>query len=239
LSLQKRLSRGFTILANYTWSKTLDNLPINVDATNIGLGGKYVLPSTFKDYRTLDRGRSDFDRAHVVSVSYVWRIATLANLNPFVRGAAGGWQLNGIISAQSGGQLTVLAGQDRSQTAIGQDRGVLTSQDKYLSGACANIAPCVNFLNPQAFAIPALGTFGNVGKGSLYSPGVVNWDIGVGKAFPIKERLSVQFRAEFFNLLNHMNLSTGTTMSVAGAGFGQVRSARDPRIGQLALKLAF
>ena len=214
-------------------------MPINVDATNLGLGGKYVKPSSFPDYRALDRGRSDFDRNHVFSVSYVWRLAALSNSNPLLRGVAGGWQLSGVVSVQSGGQLTVLAGQDRSLTAIGQDRGVLASQDQYLSGPCANVAPCVNFLNPQAFAIPALGTFGDVGKGALRGPGLVNWDMGFVKNFLVKEHFNIQFRGEFFNFSNHMNLGGGTTMSVAGAGFGQLRTSRDPRIGQLALKLSF
>ena len=109
----------------------------------------------------------------------------------------------------------------------------------------------MNWLVPSSFAAPALGTFGSLGKGALRGPGLFNTDAGIYKYFPIKERVIIQFRAEFFNIFNRANFyspsnlsSTGFTTgslgdALSGAGFGNILAARDPRIGQLALKLSF
>jgi hypothetical protein len=93
-------------------------------------------------------------------------------------------------------------------------------------------------VNPAAFALPAIGTFGNVGKGSLRGPGILNWDMGVNKNFAIHERWTMELRAEFFNATNRVNLLAPTS-SVNSAGFGSIRTASDPRIGQLAMKIKF
>jgi hypothetical protein len=96
----------------------------------------------------------------------------------------------------------------------------------------------VNYLNPSAFVLPAVGQFGNVQKGSLVGPAYVDWDASLLREFDVKERLHFQFRAEYFNVLNHANLGDpGTTVS--DAGFGSITSANDPRIAQLALKAIF
>jgi hypothetical protein len=162
----------------------------------------------------------------------------LSHANRLLRGVLGGWQASGILSAQSGPPLTMRAGVDRSSTGIGSDSATLVNSNVYGHGACQNSAPCVDFLVPSAFSLPAVGTFGNVAKGTLRGPGLFNWDIGVAKHFHINERLDLQFRAEFFNALNRENLSSPGS-SVNGAGFGAIRSGRDPRIGQMALKLSF
>jgi hypothetical protein len=96
----------------------------------------------------------------------------------------------------------------------------------------------VNYFNPQAFAQPALGTFGNVGKGRFRAPGTSDWDISASKDFRLTERLTVKFRAEFFNVLNGVRLNNPVT-TVSTSGFGGVLSSADPRIAQMALKVAF
>jgi len=144
-----------------------------------------------------------------------------------VRNIAGGWQVSGIVSGRSGTQLTVASGTDRSMTAINRDRADLVlGQDPYTSGACANIAtPCFKYFNTAAYVNPALGSFGNVGKGVLRGPGSYNLDMSLSKNFKIRENLSARFRAEAFNALNHMNLGDPTA-SLSGTGFGQIRSGR-------------
>jgi hypothetical protein len=202
------------------------------------LNAGFVMPPTVQGFKSLDQGPSDFDYRHVFIVSYVWQLPSLSRMNRLVREIAGGWEISGITSAQTGIPLTILAGKDQSQTAIGMDHGQLVSQNTYASGACAVQAPCVNFLAPSAFALPALGNFGNLAKGSLRGPGLLNFDLGIFKTFPITERWTLQLRAEFFNALNRANFnSPGTTVSAGG--FGSILSARDPRIGQLALKILF
>jgi len=86
--------------------------------------------------------------------------------------------------------------------------------------------------------LPAIGTFGNVGKDSVIGPGLVTWDMGIFKNFPFREHGKVQFRAEFFNALNRANFSNPSSSVSAGA-FGSISGANDPRIGQLAMKVVF
>ncbi len=238
LSLEKRLSHGFTILANYTWSKSQDDLHTGIDAFTPMLSSTQAMPPSIQGFKSLDRGPSDFDYRQVFVVSYVWQLPLLSHTARLLREVAGGWEFSGITSAQTGGPLTILAGQDRSQTGIGQDRAVLTSQTIYGSGACQNRAPCVNDLVPSSFALPAIGTFGTLDKGVFRGPGLFNTDLGLFKNFRIKERATIQIRAEFFNSFNRANFNNPGT-SVTGSGFGAILSARDPRIGQMALKVSF
>jgi hypothetical protein len=139
---------------------------------------------------------------------------------------------------QSGAPLTIVAGTDRSQTNINQDRAVITGSP-YGSNAClTSTGTCVSYLNPASFVLPPIGSFGNVGKGLLIGPGLVNLDAGLVKIIPVRERLQMQVRAEFFNIFNHPNFANPNN-SVSGAGLGQILSAADPRIGQLAIKVVF
>jgi hypothetical protein len=171
-------------------------------------------------------------------LSYVWTSPALTHQSRLLRAAFGSWEVSGILTTETGQPITVTAGQDRSLTGLGQDRAVLVGP-AYGPGACKNSAPCASYLSVAGFALPALGTFGNVAKGALRGPGLVNWDAGLFKNFQLVERLQLQFRAEFFNLANHTNLSNPSA-SVSSGSFGQILStATDPRIGQLALKILF
>jgi hypothetical protein len=238
LSLEKRLTHGFTILANYTWSKSLDNLPVGLDAVTPMLNATHVAPPNVQGFKSLDQGPSDFDFEQVFVVSYVWQLPSLSKGNRLLRGVVGGWQFSGITSARSSGPMSIVAGRDQSQSGIGYDRAVAVSQNAYGPGACQNRAPCVDFLTPTAFAVPQLGSFGSLGKGRFRGPGVFNTDMGIFKRFAFGERLSLQVRAEFFNVFNRVNFNN-PAVSVSSAGFGSILSARDPRIGQLALKVLF
>jgi hypothetical protein len=237
VSLEKRFSRNISFSTNYTWAKSLDNVAQNYNATGPADGGSFTLPWYFPNSNLLDRGPSDFDHQHRFVASWVWQSPRLDKMNAALRAVAGDWQLSGVFQAQSGGPLTILAGQDRSQTNLGRDRATI-SGEPYGSGACKNAAPCVDYLNPASFGLPAVGTFGTLGKGVFRGPGLANVDVGLFKNFPVRERLRFQFRAEFFNLFNRVNLNDPTN-SVAAGGFGSIRGSRDPRIGQLALKLYF
>jgi len=238
-TVQKRLSHGFSISGNYTWSKALDDVAAaGGDFVTPAVGADYTLPWTYQDYKKFDRGPAGSDYRHVFSSSFVWSLPTLTNAQTFVRGAVGGWQLNGIVSARSGGPLSVRSGLDRSLTGVGQDKAVLLSDDILRSGPCANVAPCSNWLNAAAFGQPDLGTFGTLGKGIFRGPGRFTMNLTMSKHFRITEQVGLQFRAEFFNALNHTSFNDpGTVLSAAG--FGTIRSAAEPRIGQLALKVSF
>lgn len=245
LTGQKRFSQsglswlhGLTLLANYTYSRSLDDLPVGGGVADIGTGSVSTLPFGSAFRHETDFGRSDFDHTHRFVLSYVWQLPKLQGSGKYVRNLLGDWEVTGILTAQSGDPLTVLAGKDQSQTGLNQDRGVLLGNPNG-AGACKNVTPCVDFLNPASFARPATGTFGNVGKGFISGPDLTTWDMGFFKDIPLRgERYRLQFRAEFFNIFNRVNFNDPTN-SVSSGGFGQIRGAGDPRIGQLALKVFF
>ncbi len=235
ISVEKRMTSRFTLLANYTFSKSINDLPINQGVS--GFFRSTTKPWWTEGFRRFDRGLADFDRSHHFVASYVWKLPGPSGLGAVLRFLAGGWETSGIMRAATGMPITVLAGQDRSGTGTGLDRVNLVGPP-YGPGACGNTAPCIDYLVRSSFALPDLGSFGSMGKSSLRAMGLFNWDVGFMKSIRWGERLRVQLRAEFFNLLNHTNPSSPTS-SLNSAGFGTIRGAADPRIGQLALKLAF
>ncbi len=239
LTAQKRFSHGFSVLANYTWSKSIDDLPYNQGITGVAAGSNSPVPWNFPGRHQYDRGPSEFDHTHRFVTSYLYALPGLKGSHRVLRTVAGGWQLNGILTFQTGGPLTILAGKDQSQTGIGSDRASYLGGDIYGSGACGASAGCVNYLIPAAFGLPATGAYGNIGKGSLRGPNLFNWDTGLFKEFGLwRESTKLQFRAEFFNTANRRNFNNPNVTQSAG-GFGSITSAQDPRIGQLALKFLF
>ena len=239
LTAQKRFSKGFTVLANYTWAKSIDDWPYGQDITTVVSGGNSPIPWYLPGRHQFDRGPSDFDRTQRLVASFVYAMPALSRAPAAVRFVAGGWGLTGIITAQTGYPFTATYGKDQSGTALGSDRTVQLSSAVYGSGACGTAAPCVDWLVPSAFGAPVAGTYGNMGKGSLRGPNSIAYNGGLTKDFPLRrERLKFQFRAEYFNLFNRVNFNNPAS-SFSGAGFGQIKGAGDPRIGQLALKLVF
>jgi hypothetical protein len=187
--------------------------------------------------------------------SFIWQLPKLDSAPRALRYVVGNWQLSGMLTGQSGGPITVIAGKDLSGTGLNSDRGVyIGGVDPYGTNACGSKAPCVSYLNPNAFTLPAQGTYGNMGKGVLRGPDMFDYDGALAKDIPLRgERVHLQFRAEYFNLFNRVNLlnpglsandtsGTGTvqhTANLSNAGFGQITADMAPRIGQLALKVIF
>lgn len=241
MTLKKRMSKNLTLTAAYTYSRPLDDMPIGGDGSStIGADTTSTLPWYSPGRHQMDYGPSVNNYPNHLVVSYVWLLPTLSAYNRVLKGFLGDWEWNGIVTAQSGSDFTVLAGADISETGLGEDRAVLEPGVSIsdAAGACGTRAPCVNYFNPKAFVLPAAGTFGDTAKDSMMGPGLFTWDMGVFKNIPIKEQIKLQFRAEFFNVFNRANFSNPAS-SVAGSGFGTISGANDPRIGQLALKLIF
>ncbi|HKE05993.1 MAG TPA: carboxypeptidase regulatory-like domain-containing protein, partial [Blastocatellia bacterium] len=242
LSAERRMTGGLTILGSYTWSKSIDDLPPGAGVT--GFDTYSARPWDDPLRHQFDRGPSEFDHTHRFVVSYVWKLPALANSKGLVRHTLGDWQFTGLVSAQTGRPITILSGVNNSGTGIGQDRANIAGE-AYGSGACAgNTKACKDWLNPASFVANPVGTFGNLGKGSLRFPGAFTWDMAFTKNFPFTESISLQFRAEFFNIFNRVNFdeatATGNFSRISSKGnFGALQQAGDPRIGQLALKLFF
>jgi hypothetical protein len=256
LSLERRASHGVTILAHYTYSKSIDDLPYVIGGSGVAdLGaGDALSPAPWFDptRHQWDRGPSDFDHAQRFALSYVAPLPGFTASSSLLRAVLGGWKLSGLVQAQTGRPLTPMSGfgsgSDRSQTGLGRDRAVFLGGNAYFDGTidpCASTtAICVPYLNKSAFTQPAVGAFGNAGKGSLRFPGLYTWDMGFLKDVRVTEGVKVQFRAEFFNIFNRVNFrdddgNADNTARVNNSNFSALRSANDPRIGQLALKIVF
>ena len=266
-SLERRVSHGITALVNYTYSKNLDDLPFGEGVTGFDTGYS-ALPFTDPDRHRFDYGPSSFDHTHVFTASYVWQTPGLEGASRWMRQAFGNFEVAGIVSAASGRPFTVLQGTEISGTGIGNDRGTLIpGAQVYSKNSCAGVtAACVSWLNPAAFQPtktasgannPAIfGTFGNISKNPYRLPKTADWDVQLSKNFTVTERVRLQLRGEYFNVLNHPNfapesISTGAVNSTDqisafdklnnNSSFGTFRAgqAGDPRIAQLAAKIIF
>ena len=237
--LQQRLDFGLALLGSYTWSKSID------DASNFFTSaGDPNFPQNSFDLRA-ERGRSNFDVRHRLSVSYSYDL-------PFGKGRAyladrglvstilTGWQTFGIVTLQSGRPFTVAllqeidnSGTGRSALGFGANDRPSVAGDPALSQRTPE-----RWFNRNAFVFPSPGTFGNAGRNILDGPGYQNVNASIVKNTRLSERFNLQFRAEAFNLFNHPNFNLPDNF-LGSPTFGQITSAREPRHIQFGLKLLF
>ncbi len=237
LSVNRKFSHGLTFLGSYVWSKY-------IDVFSFGQAG-VSFPRDPLDLNS-DKGPSDNDVTHRFVISYIWQVPKVAR---FGHGVANkiinGWDFNGITTIQSGTPFTVLSGKDTSLTA-GQQASPLEHADA-VPGQNPTLDPnrshndLINeYFNTAAFQLSAEGTFGNVGRNTLRGPGIVDFDFAIFKDFPVSERWGrVQFRNEYFNILNNVNFFNPVNSLSAGGAFGHIFGSRDPRFIQFALKWIF
>jgi hypothetical protein len=237
-TVEKRLSTGLSLLANYTWSKTLDDFaPI----------GSYYGPSNPFN-RHFDYGASDDDVRHVFKFSGTYQLPHFG-VNGFADKMFNGWQLSSIVTWQGGFPFTVYSGVDNSLSGEFEDRADFTGSSvgqAQLSSGRSHAQMVQKWFNTSLFQPNATGTFGNLGKNVLRGPRMFNNNMALVKDTKIGERFGVQFRAEAFNVFNNVNFqlyttngNTGLDRSQADPTFGQIFNAAAPRILQLALKVMF
>ncbi|MEO8663187.1 MAG: TonB-dependent receptor [Bryobacteraceae bacterium] len=236
--LERRVSSGLTFLAAYTWAHALDNS----DMSTLG-GGSYA--GKLMDIFNLpgEKGGSAFDVRHRFSTSVMYDLPGLHNAHPVVRSVAGGWQVGAIGTLQSGFASTVVGGGQTTGTGVSSRPQIAQGQQAELS---SDERSREHWFNTAAFSIPALGQFGNATRGNVHLPGVELMDLIASKNFRIGERVGLQFRSEFFNALNHVNLGAPGLNVRAPASFGLITSANlgagatNPgRTIQFGLKLRF
>jgi len=229
-TVQKRFSHGFSILANYTISKSTDI------ASYATIEGNSAGPDPFNFNN--NRGLSDFDTPQRLVISGIVEHPRLGGRHPLLRAVAGGWQSNFIFTAQSGTPITVFSGVDNALTGVGSNRVDLTGQSWVLPDGRSRGEQVLAWFDRAAFRQNAQGTIGQLGRNMLRAPGAWNADYSVFKEFPVVERLRLQFRGEFFNVFNHTRLG-GPNTTFTSPLFGRITSAYEPRIGQLAIKVIF
>lgn len=232
ITWNRRFSHGFTLLGSYVFSKSMD---IASNDGNSGLGNQGRDPYNWN----LDYGPSDFDVKHRFVTSFVYRIPGLVSEGKLVKALTDGWQMDGILTEQTGAPFTIRAGVDRSLVGVNLDTAdVIGPVGTYNNESSAQ--KVAKYFNTSAYALPALGTFGTSGRNSLYGPGLQNLDAGLFKIIPFSEARHMELRWETFNLLNHPNFSNPNT-SFSSSAFGRITSTRTGagRVMQIAAKIVF
>ncbi|MBS1825647.1 MAG: TonB-dependent receptor [Acidobacteria bacterium] len=229
--VNKRLADGFTLVAHYTWSKAID------DACQ---------QETLDQCRQQDplnrlgsRGLGEYDRRHVAVFSYLYEVPFFKHGHAWLRQTLGNWQLAGINTFQTGNPLTILTGSDVSLTGVGYDRPDLIG-NPVLSNSRSKDEKFARWFNTAAFARNAVGTYGNAGRSILGGPGSWAWDLSAQKRFTLwSDRSRLEFRTDFFNILNHANLSAPQTTFNTTQSFGRITGTGGARVLQMALRMEF
>ena len=227
ITATKRASRGLTVLSTYVYGNVKDNGSQTVEG-----GGSYPRSSTNPD---VDYSYADFDIRHKFNLSVVYDLPNSTSATGVTRALLNDWQVNGILVLRSGLPFTVKSGTDRSLTAVGQDNGDLVGDPTRPTGA----DPVQQWFNTAAFAPAALGTIGTAERNSLRGPNAATVDMAVFKNFPIGSRARFQFRLEAFNVFNRVNYNNPNSTITAGANFGRILGAGDPRVLQLGFKFLY
>ncbi|MGH9674225.1 MAG: hypothetical protein ACRD44_13670, partial [Bryobacteraceae bacterium] len=227
LTTERRFAKGFSILANYVWAKSIDD-----GSANKGNSVSHVNPFN----SAFDKGPSDFDHTHVFTASGLWELPVRFDRR-IVNSLLGGWNLTSIVTLQSGYPFSITSGVDNARSGTGGQRADLIG-DPYLSGNRSRDEVILQYLNRAAFAPNALGTFGTLGRNRFRGPGLAGIDLGLHKSFRITERVNTQFRFEAFNAINKVNLNNPTGGQNSG-NFMRITGAGEPRILQFALRLSY
>jgi hypothetical protein len=229
VSLRRRVSKGVTLDANYTYSHETD------DAVNI-LTGAYQNSHN----PNLDYASGDIDVRNNFTLGAVWDIPVASSLP---RRLAEGWQISSLVQARGGLPYTIAVAPPF--LGIDQIRPNLTGQPVTLPGSNTPGNPAHRQINPAAFAPPPSGQYGDVGRNTGRGPGFTQWDASFAKTTSINERLSVQFRGELFNILNHPNFAnpdgnlTDSNFGISTSTIGNHVGTGTSRQAQLVLKLLF
>ena len=244
VTVEKRFSKGFSLLSNFSWSKALDDYapqgsPYYTNSCNCG--------------RHFDYGASADDLSKVFKLNGNYETPHV-HVQKLTDKIVNGWELTTIASWQTGNPFTIFSGVDNSFSAIGSDRADLTIPNigKAVLGHVPHPGLVGQWFDPTAFTANAIGTFGNSGKNAMFGPRFFDTDLAAIKNFKIRERVSVQFRGEFFNVFNNVNFGLPGNVQNS-VGFGQIGGTRgsgayggatsygtaQPRTMQFGLKASF
>jgi hypothetical protein len=222
VTLQHRLSHNFSALANYTWSHCFNQGEAGQDIVNY-----YQDPQN----RRAEWGNCAADRRQIGNASLVFKSPDFKSR--WIHRLAADWQASGIYTFTSGSWLTLTDGTDVSLTGLGSDRPNVAA-DWHVADPTIK-----QWFNTSAFTKQTAGTFGNAGRNTILGPSNWNVDAALWRTFRITESKKMDVRVEAFNVLNHTRFTNPGTSLSNGNTLGQITSALDPRIMQLALKLNF
>jgi hypothetical protein len=245
ITLEKRMTHGFSFLTNFTWSRELNDFA--------PAGGSPYLTNSCSCGRYFDYGPSDDDLSKTFKINGEYMVPHVG-LPKAIDKIVNGWGLSGTVSWQTGFPFSIFSGADNSLSGMLGDRAdlaVSSVQQSILGGGRSHAAQVAEWFNTSAFQQNATGTFGDTGKNILRGPRFFDTDLAALKNVKISERLSMEFRAEFFNAFNNVNFGRpdgnladiGTTYGeitgLAGGSSSNTYGTAQPRIIQFAVKLSF
>jgi Carboxypeptidase regulatory-like domain len=228
MQLTRRAGKGLNTMVAYTLAKAMGD----TDGGNFGAAND---ANQIQDIFDLDAARSiqSFDVRHRLSASVQYDVPFFDGETGLAAQLLGGWQVNAIVTAQTGAGNGVLYYNDTSNTGVGSWPDMVS--DPVLPSSERSVE---QWFNTAAFVAPPPGRFGNSPRLSFHNPGLNNVDFMIGKRLFARDGMSAVFRAEFYNLFNHTNFRD-VDNGLTSPGFGTITSAADPRIIQLGLKLSF
>jgi hypothetical protein len=223
LWLNRRFSERLAFQVAYTWGHSISDVSLT-SFTNTTSD-----PFNFNS----DRGDADLDRRHTFVSNVVYVLPSFRQWGKAAEFALGDWQLNAIGSYFGATPIELITGENTLgvASAVGQ-RPNYTGAPLYLNG------DPTRHLNPAAFATPAAGQLGTLGKGSVRGKPITNIDFSMAKNWRFKERYGFQFRAEFFNIFNHANF-VGFDTDIRNGSFGTLTTTQASREIQLGIKFTF
>ncbi|HYL74564.1 MAG TPA: TonB-dependent receptor [Bryobacteraceae bacterium] len=245
---EHRFSRGFYFLNSFTWSKALGTSEQQLET----YGGQTVANPQNIHNLAAERGPSTFDVKLINVTSAVYQLPFgkgrkyLGSANRVVDAVVGGWDINAIDTANTGTPINVFYAPSTANDVTGlatnsEFRGTAILRPN-VSGQAASQSKAQSALTYFAgytfTTPPADQPFGNLGRNAFRAPGLWQWDLAVNKNFVFTERIRLQFRSEFFNVLNHTNFGIPNQQSNSTA-FGTISSTYPPRQVQFGLKLLF
>jgi len=234
LGFDRKMARGLQFQSNFTWAHAIDMASsANISYGNPELGDPFNLK--------WNRGNSNMDMPWNWVSNLIYQAPGFKNQNKLVQEALGGWELSGIMTAQTGNPFSVMSGANNSQSNLWLDRadtvtGVAANMGK---GNRQSWAYGSGFFNKAAFTNGA--AFGNTGRNAYWGPRVFGIDSGIMKTWTVTEGTNLQFRWEAFNATNHPNFGNPDGTQWGGSHTGMISGLGNipPRVMQGALKLTF
>lgn len=230
LTVNKRFSNGVSAILGYTWSHSIDDVPLE-----FGGGSSGPQPQDPRNIAA-ERGNSITDMRHRLTMSYLWELPfgngkRLLNRRGVTDWVLGGWQMNGILTVQTGLPFSPVLQTSTTNTGTGSRPNVV--------GPVTYARTLQNWFSTSAFGTPAPYTYGNAGRDILFGPGRWNWDMSLFKDFVIHEQTRFQLRAEGFNIFNHPQFGQPNA-SIGNPQAGTITSTvGNPRQLQMGLRFQF
>ncbi|MGO4516262.1 carboxypeptidase regulatory-like domain-containing protein [Terriglobus sp. 2YAB30_2] len=240
--MQTHFNHGGLATISYTWSKALTE------------GSTFDYQPQDSNNLHADYGPANYNQPKIFVASYVYPIPFWQHEQDWYKKVIGGWQLSGITRIANGLPINVVQPSGQSVAGNLVTTSSVAQRPNLVGDPYAHNGK--QYLNPAAFAVPAAGTYGNLGYDAIKGPLFNNWDVALQKNIPIHEDIGVEFRAEMFNAPNHLSLFTisntlgsaqsngtyQTNFSSTGTfqnAFGQATATTDPRTMEFVLRVHF